>query len=201
MTGERGAEPSVVLGDGRVVVLASVPARGVARLVDSAVHAGLGLGGLTLVFLATFCVWCSAHETDGGQMGLGLLLMACWVLYEPVMVGWRGQTLGKLVCGIRVVRVADGRPPGLGRASARWAVCAASGLVLSMAAGAATAAAPRSMALAAMFAAWAPMYLTSLFDGDRRRGWHDRAAGTVVAASKPREPEDANDGAGAGGAT
>ena len=79
-------EPAVTLGDGRQVEPAPPAARAAARIIDSVVHAALGIGGLLLIFLATFCIWCATHQTNSGQAALGALALIGWVLYEPVMV-------------------------------------------------------------------------------------------------------------------
>lgn len=184
---ESAPEPAVVLGDGKPVALASPVARAVARFIDSLIHAGLGFGGLILIFLATFCIWCATHETNGGQVTLGVLLVAAWAFYEPVLVAWRGQTLGKAVCAVKVVRVADGHPPNFGLALVRWTIPFVAGAALLPAlvlSGVEIQSDP--LRIAAILAMWAPLYLTSFLDSDRRRGWHDKAAGTVVIASRPR---------------
>jgi uncharacterized RDD family membrane protein YckC len=41
------------------------------------------------------------------------------LLYGGVIQGLTGRTIGKLICGIRVVRE-DGSPPGIGRGVLRW---------------------------------------------------------------------------------
>ena len=199
MTSEPHSESAVTLSNGARVESASPAARAIARFVDSVVHAVLGVGGSMLVFLATFCVWCSTHETNSGQAALGVLALIAWVLYEPVMVAWRGQTLGKLMTRVKIVRVADGEPPRLWQAIVRWAIPAAAGVALSLVVALVLAGVQAdAMRLLAMFAAWAPLYLTSFMDDDGR-GWHDMAAGTIVVSvdAAPHEqrchPPTAND--------
>lgn len=163
--------------------VAAVPAaRAAARAIDSVILAGLAFGGLLLVFLATFCIWCSSHQTDSGQAALGVFLLVGCVLYEPVVIAWRGQTFGKAICRIRVLRAADGATPNMGQAIVRWAVPAAAG-VIPFAAAVSLLASNGLVAIGAMFIAWAPMYLTSFSDGDRLQGWHDKAARTVVVSA------------------
>ena len=142
-----------------------------------------------LVFLATFCIWCSTHETNSGQAALGVLALVGWVLYEPVMVAWRGQTLGKVMTRVKVVRFADGEPPRLWQAIVRWAIPAAAGIALSLIVALVLVGVQAdAVRLLVMFAAWTPLYLTS-FMGDDGRGWHDKAAGTIAvsADTAPRE--------------
>jgi uncharacterized RDD family membrane protein YckC len=52
--------------------------------------------------------------------GVSSLLMLVFVFaYYIVLEGTRGQTVGKMVCGIRVVSEATGQPPGMGAATLR----------------------------------------------------------------------------------
>lgn len=198
-------EPVVTLSGGQQVELASAAARGVARIIDSLVHAALGIGGMALIFLATFCIFCANHETNSGQAALGALALVGWVLYEPAMVAWRGQTLGKAICGIKIVRVSNRETPSLGQAILRWAIPLAAGAALSVVAAMVitnlegTAMRFGTVArIQALFAAWAPMYLTSFLDmGGQLRGWHDKAARTIVIRAsdavqhvpRPRQPD------------
>ena len=106
------------------------------------------------------------------------------------MVAWRGQTLGKAICRIRIVRTSDGDKPHLGQAIVRWAIPVAAGVTMMIVAGMAVSGVRADETrFLVLFAAWAPMYLTSFLDNDgRRRGWHDKAARTIVVrASDPIE--------------
>ena len=198
MTLNQDPEPAVTLGDGRQVEPAAPAARAAARVIDSVIHAALGVGGLLLIFLATFCIWCATHQTNSGQAALGALALIGWVLYEPVTVAWRGQTLGKAICRIRIIRTSDGETPNLAQAAVRWAIPAAAGVATTLiAAMVITGVEADAVRLLVMFAAWAPLYLTSfLDDDDQRRGWHDKAARTIVVsvadpvrpAPQPRPP-------------
>ena len=182
MTSHQGPEPAVTLGDGWQVEPAAPAARAAARVIDSVVHAALGIGGLLLILLATFCIWCATHQTNSRQAALGALALIGWVLYEPVMVAWRGQTLGKAIFRIRIIRTSDGETPNLAQAAVRWAIPAAAGVTTTLVAAMVIAGVQADAArFLVMFAAWAPMYLTSfLDDDDQRRGWHDKVARTIV---------------------
>jgi len=95
------------------------------------------------------------------------------VLYEFLLTGWRGQTVGKMALRVRVVRYADG-----GRTT--WQQSAFRALVPTV---------PQFLALMlpesaavlrfvlALLGAW--VYVSALFD-PLLRGIHDRAAGTIV---------------------
>jgi len=107
----------------------------------------------------------SARDGSGpvGGVGLQLGLQAmAWVIpmaYKAIMLQLRGQTLGKMALGIRVVTADEAQPVGIGRAGVRtllWTLLAI----------------PAGLG-----------FLTALFRADRR-GLHDRLAGTrVVRAS------------------
>lgn len=89
----------------------------------------------------------------------GLIASLC---YEVPLVALRGQTVGKMMAGVRVVRIADGRVPGWWRSSLRWA--ALYGPMLVPVAG-------WLLTLAVL--------VTAGLDPDGR-GLHDRIAGTIV---------------------
>ncbi len=125
-----------------------------------------------------------ATRPTAARPALGVVLLAGWVLYEPLGVAWRGQTLGKAICRIRVVRSADGATPSVDQAFVRWMVPAAVGVVSTLAAAVALASvAADALRIGLMFVAWAPMYLTSFLDADRLQGWHDKAARTMVVSA------------------
>lgn len=136
--------------------LASVWRRAWARLTDSAlvdapvlVATGLVTGFGTLLTAAP--AWAVA---------VNLLIPA---VYEVVFLAWRGQTVGKILWGVRVCRLADGGIPRPDRAAMRVALPAAVGLVGSWVL-------PGAFLVVYLAALWHPL----------RQGWHDRAADTVV---------------------
>lgn len=146
--------------DATDLALASIGRRFVARLLD-----GLIFTGPLLIYLLT------RPQPDPGET----IEIASWVnaaflatstVYEVAMVSWRGQTLGKIALGIRIVRIADGRVPTPAQAAIRFllptAVAAIPIPVLSVVA-----------LLIYVSAVWDP----------RRRGYHDKAAGTIVLAN------------------
>jgi uncharacterized RDD family membrane protein YckC len=88
----------------------------------------------------------------GRSMGVTYGIM--WT-YLVLMTGLKGQTLGKMALGLRVVGP-DGDPPGFGRALLRETIGRIlSGLVCAIG------------------------YLSVLWDGEQQ-GWHDKIAGTHV---------------------
>ena len=95
------------------------------------------------------------------------------VLYEFLMTGWNGQTLGKMIVKVRVVRYLDG-----GRAT--WQQSAFRALVPAVPQFLALMLPPSAEVLRfvlALLGAW--VYVSALFD-PVLRGIHDRAAGTIV---------------------
>jgi uncharacterized RDD family membrane protein YckC len=110
-------------------------------------------------------------ETDPLTLGdtlrlLGMLLTIA--VYEVVLTAHWGNTLGKRLLRLKVVRRRDGGPVGWGTALLRWVV---------------------------QFIAWVPglilgaviLYLSPFWDSTgRRQGWHDKLAGTVVVKLPPR---------------
>lgn len=95
----------------------------------------------------------SASTSRGTAYGIGLLIGA---VYFTLMIGSsRGQTLGKMAVGIRVIDFNTGGPIGYGRALIRWIVSYVS--------------------LIAIFIG----YLWMLWDKEKQC-WHDKAANDVV---------------------
>ena len=98
-----------------------------------------------------------------------------YLAYVVALTVLRGQTLGKVAMGAKVVDEGTGQLPGLWQAATR-AVVPLAGVVVDVALGA---------AVVGMF--WAlTVYGWLLFD-ERRRGVHDKAAGTVVVEVKRSE--------------
>ena len=160
-----------------------------ARLIDGAV---LAIPTLLWLFVVSWLVLAAAWNSDasfGGFGGLLLLVVAAYVpavVYEVALTARSGQTLGKDALGIMVVRRDDGQLPHARESFVRWLVLAVSGIVGVTA----LAALPRIQGegdswwgLAWLLAGWlVPVLLvcaSSLWHSDRR-GWHDKAAGTVV---------------------
>jgi len=134
-----------------------------------------------------------ASMLDGAIVGVpvGLLYRSdAWVLgvvvsvaYVVGLTAWRGQTVGKLVLRIRVVDEADGTTPSLQRCVVRWFVA------VGFATGLRTIPGPRSLEVTMVWLAFVAsvVVLVPILHDPRRRGWHDRFAGTVVidASSNP----------------
>ncbi|QKW19903.1 RDD family protein [Kitasatospora sp. NA04385] len=83
------------------------------------------------------------------------------LLYEWLMVGLAGATIGKMALGLRVVRENDGQHPGVGGGFIRYILPLLGGLVCGI--------------------GTLLVFISPFFDNSGKlQGWHDRAAGTVV---------------------
>ncbi|MEU9990474.1 RDD family protein [Streptomyces sp. NPDC007971] len=83
------------------------------------------------------------------------------LLYEWLMTGLVGATLGKLAVGIRVVKADTGQKPGLGSAFIRWIIPMVGSIVCGI--------------------GQLLVYLSPFWDkSGRQQGWHDKAASTMV---------------------
>ena len=95
--------------------------RGVAWIVDSLVIVGAAAGGASVVFGATpadegnVWDWLATTPGVGLMLALGLVYLGC---LTPRAGARSGQSLGKLLVGLRVTR-SDGGPPGRPRLLAR----------------------------------------------------------------------------------
>ncbi|HMQ27380.1 MAG TPA: RDD family protein [Acidimicrobiales bacterium] len=139
--------------------LAPVWQRAIARLVD--VFIIFNVAG----FLAYVIV--RPAEDDTGLLTTVAFAGVFWVIagvYEAGMVAWKGQTLGKLLLRIEVVRRTDGARPTPGEAAVRYAVPTV-WLLLPL---------PLIGQLL-----WMVVYLSAI-PNTRRQGWHDKAASTLV---------------------
>jgi uncharacterized RDD family membrane protein YckC len=148
--------------------LAAIWTRAVARSIDTAVVMIPAL----LVFMVVAVVTGRTGSDDAAES----TMLQAWVtgsvfvvsfLYETIGVTLWGQTLGKLICGIRVARLVNGRCPLWWEAGLRVAL---PGVVSAI---------PHPAALAASVA----IYAVAVFDPIRRT-LADRAAGTVVVRAR-----------------
>jgi uncharacterized RDD family membrane protein YckC len=92
-------------------------------------------------------------HSSGGRSGIQLLI---GLVYTTVLIGSRrGQTVGQMAMGIRVIDFNTGGPIGYGRAFIRWLVSIISALVILLG------------------------YFWMLWDKEKQC-WHDKAANDVV---------------------
>ncbi|CAL9446119.1 hypothetical protein SUDANB6_02340 [Streptomyces sp. enrichment culture] len=107
------------------------------------------------------CVNDAAADVTGPLTAVFLILGIASLLYEWLMVGLVGATLGKMLLGMRVVKADTGQKTGLGSSFIRWIIP----IVGSLACG-----------IGQLL-----VYLSPFWDkSGRQQGWHDKAAGTMV---------------------
>lgn len=153
-------------GDGRSVTLASPGARLGARIIDSflvstpislpaffTTEGDFNWGDIGGIFVTS--------PTVGQWIFFGVGLFIGFV-YEVAFTATKGQTLGKMAAGIKMVSIKDGSIPTVDMALRRWFVPGLLGLV------------PFAGLILAPLC-----YLALTWHRDRR-GWHDLAAGTMV---------------------
>jgi uncharacterized RDD family membrane protein YckC len=184
-------------------MLAGLGQRLVARILDILVVLGLNIvvnGYFAYQFWQDFApMWRAAMNDPFGDpppptarmeyLLWAMLIVATllWLLYEAPATASRGQTLGKRIMHIKVVRLENTEPLGFGRAFRRWARlgmwtpfwgCAGLGFLFQLI----DAASP-------------------LFDPQLHRALHDKAARTVVVALPPddRQTVDTTQGGGSSG--
>ena len=172
------------LGDGRSVALASAGTRLAARIIDWTL-----LGALAAIVTGLFAAATIRDRDDGnGTLWAATIvsIIVIGLLYEVSLIATRGETVGKLAVGAKVIRLADGAVPGWGTSLRRWAIPGLvgslpllAGIALESAGSEQLVAIPVRLAgLAALFC-----YLTLTWD-HRRQGWHDKVAGTVVVGTE-----------------
>ena len=166
------------------VPIASLGNRFVARLIDGVII-GIPLG-IAYAIIGSIAAHSLASQVqsdienggNGSSAGLGFLgIMAIVALvglvltagYEIAMIGLRGATLGKQFLNIKVVNEQTGQAPGIGAAAGRWAIMFG----------------PNILAFLFCIGALVQLLviLSPLFDDQRRQGWHDKVAKTVVISS------------------
>lgn len=95
------------------------------------------------------------NEAFAGFGPISGLLQLGSIVYYVGFWTWRGQTPGKMLLGLRIVRDSDAVKPGLARSILRYVGYIISGIPLFLG------------------------FIWIAFDG-RKQGWHDKISGTVV---------------------
>ena len=185
--------------------LASPKRRAAARAVDALVTAVLA----SLLMVASGCTalligvssedgFDQAGDITGLFILFSLLALIPLARYEVAYTARRGQTFGKGLAGIQVVRcddqgalTSDLECPGFRCSVERWVVPHGAGLFVGVVAGVV---AERIwyfgelVGIGAGLAVWTVVYMSSLWD-KHGRGWHDKAAGTIVVAAPDPHPQ------------
>ena len=144
---------------GQQVELASPWKRLGARLID-----------FVIILAPTLAISYAVFDFGRDDRGLGVFFVSAVIfaaidfLYEATLVAKRGQTVGKMATGIRIIRADSGGLPGWNRSIRRWAIPGLTRFI------------PNDLAASA---ALVLCYL-SLTWGRNHQGWHDMVAGTLV---------------------
>ena len=153
--------------------LASPGARLGARIIDIVIMVVVAIVLIVIGLLALFGVADDSATDEEAAFGLAALF-GTWaiiglvgLLYEVVMIATRGQTLGKMMTSVKVVRADNGLVPGWGKSIVRWIIPTIAGAILAFFI-------PGVGPLLSLL-----VYLSLLWDS-ARQGWHDKAAGTLV---------------------
>ena len=152
------------LGTAKVATLGE---RALARIIDSVVYV---VFWTILFFLMMGIAAGSSGSSDSASVGFGSILlimffgMVATVLYELVMIAVKGQTLGKMVMGVKVVDQRNGQNPGWGPSFMRILIPQLANFVCGLG---------------------LIVYLSPMFDkSGRMQGWHDNVANDLVIATK-----------------
>ncbi len=148
-----------------VVQVASYGARFGARLIDMII---VYLIYMVFSFLVFGGVMVAARNGGNGGSIIGAMLLADLLLavfmiaYEVIFVSSMGATPGKKLLGLHVTDIRTGGIPSFGAALVRWGFPIGLGLI--------------TCGLGAIL-----IYISPFFDNSGRlRGWHDKAANTLV---------------------
>lgn len=158
-----------ITGTGQQLELASPGARLGARILDIVIMVVV-MGVLFLLGVAALLTPSSGDPVIDDEATISLavffsfmaLAAVVGLLYEVVMIAMRGQTLGKMMTSIKVVRADNGLGPGWGKSIGRWIIPAVLGFIPAVG-----------------WLLYLLVYLSLLWDS-ARQGWHDKAAGTLV---------------------
>ena len=141
-----------ILETGDRVQLASPLSRLIAYMID-----------MVMCTVALFVIYILFMLAGNGEhsifMILAMMIGAMTCCYIAIaLTAVTGQTIGRKATQARIIRIKDGEAPGWNKAFLRWAVHACLSCVPFI----------------------NPLYLCPLLADNDRRGWHDKAAGTIV---------------------
>ena len=105
---------------------------------------------------------CTTSFNFTASLTVDLVALVLGIAYSAYFIGVKGQTIGHRAAGIRVVDLESGGVIGPGRGALRWFVMGITGAICTL-------------------GYWSPF-----FDSQRRQGWHDKAANSVVVPARDR---------------
>ena len=133
------------------------------KVIDAMILIGVIVVGIIVVLLSVVAgEWGVGIGIVEGVLLSSVMFGLVSFLYDPALIAVRGQTVGKMATRIRVVRADNRELPSWGRSFGRWA---APGALMFI---------PGVGFLLALIC-----YASLTWDASRR-GWHDKAAGTIV---------------------
>ncbi len=177
---------------------AGLTARLTAKLIDTAITAIIAFIALAFFEFATFSILITRYYADAEAYRFASPFLGV-VVYELAMItatAWKGRTPGKKLLKIQVTSHDSSRPPIALRAIVRWALPLAptapliDGFIRDIPELVnnehAAALSGRVWWMWVAVGWWLLVHASALWDS-QRRGWHDKAAGTVVVkAPRPR---------------
>ena len=95
-----------------------VTGRRVLAIIVDGLLVGIPTSLISMLFFGTSSVYGSS-TTDASQVGFVSLSLVVFFLYYTLLEGYLGQTVGKMLLGIKVVREDTGGVPGVGAAAIR----------------------------------------------------------------------------------
>lgn len=175
-------QPPYGYGDPNLV---DIPGRGQARLAGAgarigarfldAIVVGVVLGVLTALHVYRLKLTQTTSNVNGvntttinsAAYGNDIVVnLIVYFLYDALLIGLVGGTLGMKMVGIGVVRTSDGQLPGLGAGAIRALLLVVLGTLLCG-------------------IGYLVIGLSFLWDGSKRQqGWHDKAAGVYVVRTR-----------------
>lgn len=170
MSRPMAADGVVTLADGQTRELAGLWSRVLARLLDAVIAGAV----VTILFAIGFLgeagdeSFRNAFFADGMKQTWRLILVG--LLYEVLLIAFLGRTVGKMIMGIKVVKVSNGHVPLLVKAFLRYVVVVGIWAIIS-----------RAGELLANLGGLANIlvFISPTFN-KARQGWHDMLATTVV---------------------
>ena len=155
------AQRNQELGLPAQVTLAPIWRRGVGQIIDQLVV-------FAPVVVVAFALGVrSRDDLSSKAFGINVAVVVTAFVYEFLMTGAWGRTVGKFSTGTRVVRVDTGGPVLWSSSAVRALVPLAAGVIPGVG-----------------FVLSLAVYATAMLD-KRRQGWHDKAAGTIVVLNRP----------------
>ncbi|MEI7593254.1 MAG: RDD family protein [Actinomycetes bacterium] len=142
--------------------LASIGERGVGRTIDLL----LELIPVVILVVPYLRVEGNQFKLDSIPFWMGFVTIGVAVVYETTFIAWRGQTIGKMIVGVRVAQLVGGQKLDLSQAGLRSLVPSSAWAIPVLG-----------------FGLYLMVFLSAI-GKPLRRGIHDRGAGSVVVRTR-----------------